>query len=170
MKRLDLVSKSNQYVPAGQNSTQLNENRRASRTILLIDDDDLVAQTVSMMLSISGYDVRIANNGIDALKIFQNEPIGLIISDLFMPSLSGWSVIEKVRQTSRNVPVFVFTGFLDELIYEQKSRIEDLGINEILLKPVRMKDLIDKVAPYIGRKEMRAACHTQPSPPISPFL
>lgn len=150
--------------------TRFGDNRRASRTILLIDDDDLVAQTVSMMLSISGYDVRIASNGMDALKIFNNEPIGLVISDLFMPSLSGWDVIERIRQTSQQVPVFVFTGYLDELLDEQKNRIESLRINEILLKPVRMKDLIDKVAPYIGRKEMRATRHTQPSPPISPFL
>ena len=154
----------------GQVSSQNNENRKVSRTILLIDDDELVAQTVSLMLSTSGYEVKIANNGIDALRIFSNEPIGLVISDLFMPSLSGWDVIESIRQTSKQVPVFIFTGYLDELIYEQKDRVESLKINEILLKPVRMNDLIDKVAPYVGRKEMRATCNTQPSPPISPFL
>jgi CheY-like chemotaxis protein len=87
-----------------------------------------------------------------------------------MPSFSGWEVIERIRQVSRDVPVFIFTGFLEELIYEQKSRIESLGVNEILLKPIRMKDLIDKVSPYVGRKEMRAIRQTQPSPPISPFL
>jgi CheY-like chemotaxis protein len=147
-----------------------NENRKISRTILLIDDDELVGQTVSLMLTTSGYDVRIANNGIDALNIFKNEPIGLVISDLFMPSLSGWEVVEQIRQSSRTVPVFIFTGYLEELIHEQKNRVEALGINEILLKPIRMKDLVDKVAPYVGRKEMRATRHTQPSPPISPFL
>lgn len=170
MKRSDFTRESNVVKFEGQASVQVNENRKASRTILLVDDDDLVAQTVSMMLSISGYQVRIANSGIDALKIFHNEPIGLVISDLFMPSFSGWDLIERIRQTSRNVPVMIFTGFLEELMHEQKSRIEALDVNEILLKPVRMKDLIDRVAPYIGRKEMRAMCHTQPSPPISPFL
>ncbi len=147
-----------------------NDNRKKSRTILLIDDDELVGQTVGLMLTTSGYNVRIANNGHDALKLFHNEPIGLIISDLFMPSFSGWDFIEQVRQISKSVPVFIFTGFLDELIHEQKKRVESLGINEILLKPIRMKDLIDKVAPYVGCKEMRATRHTQPSPPISPFL
>lgn len=151
-------------------SLRNNENRKISRTILLIDDDELVAQTVSLMLTTSGYDVRIANNGIDALNIFKNEPIGLVISDLFMPSLSGWEVVEQIRQTSRTVPVFIFTGCLDELIHGQKSRVEALGIHAILLKPIRMKELVDKVAPFVGRKEMRAARQTQPSPPISPFL
>jgi CheY-like chemotaxis protein len=165
-----LATYSNNYYPASGPSARDNENRKNNRTILLIDDDELVGQTVSLMLSASGYDVRIAINGFDALQIFQNEPIGLIISDLFMPSLSGWDVIERIRQTSKTIPVFIFTGYLDELIHEQKSRVEALGVNEILLKPVRMKDLIDKVAPYVGRKEMRATRHTQPSPPISPFL
>lgn len=146
------------------------DNRKKSRTILLIDDDDLVGSTVKLMLTTSGYEVRLANNGFDALKIFQEEPIGLIISDIFMPSLSGWDIIERIRQVSREVPVFIFTGFLEELIHEQRSRIEALGINEIMLKPIRMKDLVDKVAPYVGRKEMRAVRQTQPSPPISPFL
>lgn len=155
---------------AGQLLARNKENRKISRTILLIDDDELVGQTVSLMLTTSGYEVRIANNGLDALNIFKNEPIGLVISDLFMPSLSGWEVVEQIRQSSRTVPVFIFTGYLEELIHEQKNRVEALGINEILLKPIRMKDLVDKVAPYIGRKEMRATRHTQPSPPISPFL
>ena len=146
------------------------DNRKKSRTILLIDDDELVGATVKMMLTTSGYEVRLVNNGFDALKIFRDEPIGLIISDLFMPSFSGWDVIERIRQVSRDVPVFIFTGFLEELIYEQKNRIESLGVNEILLKPIRMKDLIDKVSPYVGRKEMRAIRQTQPSPPISSFL
>lgn len=156
--------------PAERFSARNNENRKISRTILLIDDDELVGHTVSLMLTTSGYEVRIANNGHDALNIFMNEPIGLVISDLFMPSLSGWEVIEQIRQTSRTVPVFVFTGYLDELMHEQKNRVEALGINAILLKPIRMKELIDKVAPFVGRKEMRATRYTQPSPPISPFL
>ncbi|MBL7993934.1 response regulator [bacterium] len=170
MKRLDTETRSNSYDSANQNTTRSNEHRRSSRTILLIDDDDLVAQTLSMMLSTSNYDVRIANNGLDALKIFKNEPIGLVISDLMMPSISGWDVVESIRQMSQNVPVFIITGYLNELLDKQKERVESLGINEILLKPVHMNDLIDKVAPYVGRKEMRASCNTQPSPPISPFL
>ncbi len=126
------------------------KSRKTEKSILLVDDDDLVAQTIKLMLVTEGYRVEVVDNGIDAIKSFETQKFDLIISDLFMPVMNGWEVIQHIRQRSSTVPIFIFTGGMEELIREQRDRMKELCVNEILLKPIRMKQLIDKIAPYLA--------------------
>jgi CheY-like chemotaxis protein len=125
-------------------------DQQKTKMVLLIDDDETVGQTIKTMLTVSGYEVVLVDNGIDALQNFDSNKIGLVISDLFMPGMSGWEVIAELRKKSPTVPIFIFTGYMDELIYDHRDRVKELGINEILLKPIRMKQLVEKVAPYLN--------------------
>jgi CheY-like chemotaxis protein len=123
--------------------------RRKSRTILLIDDDDVAGQTTKMMLMTGNYEVELVDNGFDAIALFDKRKFDLIICDLFMPGMNGWEVIETVRKKSTTLPIIIFTGCIDEVLDEQRDRIEQLGINELLLKPIRLKPLLEKIKPYL---------------------
>mgnify|MGYP002814304878 FL=1 len=156
MEQLSAVKRTEKVGPDALISRAGVIDQQKTKTILLIDDDETVGQTIKMMLTVSGYEVLLVDNGIDALQNFDSNKIGLVISDLFMPGMSGWEVIVELRKKSQTVPIFIFTGYMDELLYDQRDRVKELGINEILLKPIRMKQLIEKVTPYFNTSSAEA--------------
>lgn len=117
--------------------------------ILIVDDDELVGSTVALMLDSAGYSTRVVTSGVDALRWLELERYDLIVTDLCMPVMSGWELIAEIRSHLGSIPVFILTGFVDELLYESKGRADDLQVNEILLKPIRLKDLLGRLAAYL---------------------
>ena len=80
------------------------------KKILLIDDDESVLQTYALLLEENGYSVVTANCGRKALEEFFSQPFDLVITDLTMPDLDGFTVIEEVKRNSPDTPVITFTG------------------------------------------------------------
>lgn len=139
-------------------------------TILLIDDDKLVEKTLSAVLKSSGYETLCVNNGADAIKTLHTHDVDIVITELHLPLISGWQVIEIIRDSFSEIPIFILTGYVEELIKVQHDRLESLGVNEILLKPVRIYDLLDRIALYATKEELRELESEHNSAPISPFL
>lgn len=84
-----------------------------SRTVLVIDDDPDVLDTMHVLLSMEGYDVRCARSGFDALDILAREPLpALVITDLMMPDLTGWDVLAAMQAEPRlrDIPVVLTTA------------------------------------------------------------
>ncbi len=117
--------------------------------ILIVDDDELVGSTVALMLETAGYSTRVVVSGVEALRWLELERYDLIVTDLCMPVMSGWELIAEIRSRLGSIPVFILTAFVDELLYESKGRADDLQVDEILLKPVRLKDLLGRLAAYL---------------------
>ncbi len=115
-------------------------------TILLIDDDEISGQTLEMMLKTLGCHVIRVENGVDALQVINSSKLDLIITDLCIPHMSGIEIIQHVRQRSLNTPIFVITGFIETLL---RDKSDELKISEILLKPIPLKVLSEKVIPYL---------------------
>ncbi len=122
------------------------ESKKFTGTILLIDDDEVGGQTLEMMLKTLGCEIIRVENGIDALSVANSMPLDLIITDMCLPHMTGMEIIEHVRTISQTTPIFVITGFVESLL---KERSEELRINEIFLKPIPMKILIEKVSRYL---------------------
>lgn len=80
------------------------------KKILLVDDEECILQTYALLLEEYGYSVVTANCGRKALEKFLSQSFDLVITDLTMPGVDGFKVIEEVKNNSPETPVITFTG------------------------------------------------------------
>jgi CheY-like chemotaxis protein len=78
--------------------------------ILVVDDNDLVLQTVRTMLERAGHQAATAVNGLDGLRQLRSASFDLVITDILMPELEGLEMTRAVRQYSSAIPIIVMTG------------------------------------------------------------
>lgn len=112
-------------------------------TILVIDDDDDLRETVCMLLKLAGYRVTAASNGREALDLLEGAEVpNLILLDLMMPLMDGWQfrAEQKKRAKLANLPVIVLTASRNL----GKLPI-DVDAKDILLKPFASEDLLGAV-------------------------
>ena len=114
-------------------------NKSSSETILVVDDDELVANMVEGMLINIGYKVVIANDGIDALEIYtQNmDLVSAVILDLNMPNMSGKEVFQELLKLSPEVKVIISSGY--GLEHSQQGVLAEAKGS--LSKPYKLEDL-----------------------------
>ncbi len=108
--------------------------------ILIADDDSIVREMLSDVLQAKGYTVKTAQDGADALEKYCSEPsIGLIVSDMNMPEMSGMGLIKELRSAKVDVPVIILTGS-----GEISTAIEAIrsGANDYILKDENIGDTI----------------------------
>ncbi|NOQ46562.1 MAG: response regulator [Desulfobulbaceae bacterium] len=112
--------------------------------ILLIDDEASLTELGKRMLSHLGYTVTTCNNSLEALERFRLEPdmYDLVITDQSMPNLPGSELIEQLRAIRPDLPVILCTGY-SSILSEEK--IQEIGVNEFMLKPLSMQNLAEKV-------------------------
>jgi DNA-binding response OmpR family regulator len=112
---------------------------RAKRLLIVEDDDDL-RRFFRMALTVAGYDVQEAGDGVEALRLVDNDPPDLVVLDLMLRALDGISVQQELasRAYTRHIPIVVVTG----------SALEATGFNVacVLRKPVLPEELIKTVA------------------------
>lgn len=116
--------------------------------ILLVDDDRDILEMLLAIFQRTGYtNLRTAASGAEALRICQEEQPGLIVLDVMMPDMDGFSVLKEIRRTSR-VPVLMLTAR-----GEAEDRIEglEIGADDYLAKPFLPKELLLRVGAILNR-------------------
>lgn len=113
---------------------------KGNGTILLIEDEENVLNFTSSSLEELGYKVRSYNNGLEALKDFENNCSGfnLVITDLVMPDLNGREVAEKIRTINPDIPILIVSGYADDHISQED--IQTFGYY-FLRKPFTIEEL-----------------------------
>ena len=120
-------------------------------TILLIDDDAAIRDTVASMLETAGHSVVSRENGRDADSLVTQEHIDLVLTDLFMPETDGLEVIEAVRRAHPGIPVLVISGGGSSTSNLNMLHVaEMLGAHDVLAKPFRYAALLEKVDSLLG--------------------
>jgi EAL domain-containing protein (putative c-di-GMP-specific phosphodiesterase class I) len=112
------------------------------RSILVVDDDEVVARAFQRVLSAAGYEVVLAENGRAALEAVDRRTFDVIVSDVQMPSLSGVELLRGVRARDLDVPVILMTG---NPTLETAMEAVSLGALEYLQKPLAKELLLDAV-------------------------
>jgi two-component system chemotaxis response regulator CheY len=108
-----------------------------SPRVLVIDDDPSVRQVVRFLLAAFGYESHPAADGPSGLAQFVKGGWDLVITDLEMPEMSGWHVIEAIRQRDATMPILIITAFSDPGVLQQAS---EWGIT-VVAKPFAMATL-----------------------------
>ncbi len=118
----------------------------AMKTILVVEDDDTMRELLKLHLTRAGYAVRVASNGIEAGHAILGITPDLVITDVRMPHMSGFELVEALRQdpAMKDIPVIFLT-----IEGDSYDRGESLGALEYLHKPIRVEVLLQKVAKHL---------------------
>ena len=120
------------------------------KSILLIEDDREIASTIQNVLQAAGYHVMVANNGVDGRRIIDNDHPALVITDMMMPKMGGFPVLEHIRNQPNPPRVIMITANEGG---RHKAYAEMLGVDEYLRKPFAMDVLLEAVERIIGAGE-----------------
>lgn len=115
--------------------------------ILVIDDDRILVQLVASTLQQDGYQVMIAYDGQEGLRQMYTGRPDLIILDINMPTMDGWTVCQRIREVS-NIPVVMLTAQGDP---EEIIRGLDMGADDYILKPFELHVLMARVRANLRR-------------------
>jgi DNA-binding response OmpR family regulator len=115
--------------------------------ILLVDDEERIRDMIKEYTSLEDYDIDEASNGIEALDLFKKHKYSLIILDVMMPKIDGYTVCREIRKTS-SVPVIMLTARGEE--YDKLFGFE-LGVDDYIIKPFSPKELLARMKAIIRR-------------------
>ena len=118
-------------------------------TVLVVDDESRMRKLIKDFLSQKQYKILEAGDGEEALKVFEENQnsINLILLDVMMPKLDGWSVLRQIRQTSK-VPIVMLTARGEE---QDELFGFELGVDEYISKPFSPKILVARVNAILRR-------------------
>ena len=109
------------------------------KQLLVVDDDKAVQTLLARALSLNGYDVALANNGLEALTLFHGNCFDLVLTDLHMPIMDGGRFSRLVKEQSPNTPVIMMTGEADSNRFWEKLNMN--CVDAIIPKPFRLKEI-----------------------------
>ena len=116
-------------------------------TILIVEDDLTLLETLEYNLAAEGYQIITAADGLTALEIAREEQLDLIVLDLMLPKLDGFEVCRILRR-EMNVPILILTARVDEV--DRVVGLE-MGADDYLTKPFSMRELVARVKALLRR-------------------
>ena len=116
-------------------------------TILIVEDQREIRDIVMRYLEREGHHVLTATNGFEALEIYHQNAVHLLILDIMMPGIDGFEVLKTLREVS-NVPVMMLTARMGE---EDKIYGFDLGADDYIVKPFSARELVRRVKAVLKR-------------------
>jgi len=120
------------------------------KRILLVEDDDAIANVYLVRLQAEGFDVRRVNNGEDALATALSYRPDLVLLDIMMPKVSGFDVLGILRNTpdTANLKIIMLTALSQD---SDRERAESLGVDDYLVKSqVVIADVIERIKHHLG--------------------
>ena len=116
-------------------------------TILIVDDEVLIRNVIKEYLLNEGYKVLEAKDGFDALRVISDNKVDLIVLDIMMPKMDGFTCLSEIRKT-KNIPVIMLSARKEET---DKLSSFDLGVDDYVTKPFSPKELVARVKAHLKR-------------------
>ncbi|MDR3593235.1 response regulator transcription factor [Clostridium sp.] len=122
----------------------------AKEKILIVDDEEHIIELLKFNLLNSGYDVFIANNGVDAVKIARAEKPNLLLLDLMLPGIDGFDVCKEIKRDNemKKTSIIMLTAKGEEL---DKILGLELGADDYITKPFSVRELLARVKAVLRR-------------------
>ena len=115
--------------------------------ILVVDDEEKIRNVIREYAEFSGYEVKEAQDGMDAVNIYKKEDFDIIIMDVMMPKLDRFSAIKEIKKT-KNIPVLMLSARGEE--YDKLFGFE-IGIDDYVVKPFSPKEVIARINAICAR-------------------
>jgi DNA-binding response OmpR family regulator len=121
-------------------------------TVMVVDDTEIIRETVAKLLRQQGYETVCACNGKEALAVFGKTTLDLVLLDVMMPEMDGMEFLQSLRKDPRghNVPVIMMTALSDEA---NQKKAEKLGASDYLVKSrFNVTEILDRIKLWIGEQ------------------
>lgn len=128
-------------------------NRMSRITILVVDDDPHIRELVSLFLQKEGYRILEAEDGVDALRIMEQDRADLVILDIMMPNMDGWELCRELRELY-DLPLLMLTAKGET---SQKVKGFNLGTDDYVVKPFDPLELLVRVKALLKRYQIAAS-------------
>jgi len=126
--------------------------------VLVVDDEDFVRELLKEILEFEGCAVKIAQNGDEALQMFQQGSFDGVFTDVGMPGMSGWELAQAIREQSEMIPIAVITGWGEAVGSDEQK---EAGVDWVIAKPFtadRISELVKEI-----RRQRGVGGHPEPA-------
>ncbi|MCA9189238.1 MAG: response regulator transcription factor [Pirellulaceae bacterium] len=129
--------------------------------ILLVEDEQHLANGIAFNLQAEGYQVEICDDGASALKKLSDEAdaYALVILDLMLPGMSGYDICQWMRDSDNNTPVLILSA---RSLPEDRTRGFNVGADQYMTKPFELDELLSRVKNLIHRRNARQRAESHP--------
>jgi len=124
----------------------MNVNHNGNKSILIVEDQPMVANALRMILKIDGYDVVTAKNGHEALAMYQPGKFALVFTDYKMPEMTGHEVAATIRSRDPNQRIILVTAYSDLALHDNRPN----NVDFVLEKPWSVEALRAAIAKVTG--------------------
>jgi DNA-binding response OmpR family regulator len=113
--------------------------------ILIIDDEPVIGSMLKKVFEREGYNVIVASNGEDGMKLYKEKQPDIVITDLILPGKEGIQIIMELRKEDPNLPIIGMSGggYIDPDSYLHLAK--SLGANAVFTKPIKIEELLNIV-------------------------
>jgi DNA-binding response OmpR family regulator len=133
------------------------ERRHKKPRVLVVDDDSSIRASLAKMLTIAGYEVALAADGVEAARLWRERPADLVVLDLFMPEKDGLETIVELRRQSPDVPIIAMSGGGARTKMDLLPDAKLLGATMTIEKPYLPAEVMQLVdAALMGRRKRGA--------------
>src|ERR1051326_4434298 len=119
-------------------------------SVLLVEDEENLHESLKMNLELEGYQVTSAFDGVQAMKAVQNEYFDLIIMDVMLPEMDGYSVTQNIRLTNTEVPILILSA--KDTSADRVTGLKK-GADDYLTKPFNLEELLLRVKKLIEKNK-----------------
>lgn len=127
------------------------EEKNNANVILIVDDDELVRMTLSVLIGSLGYHCLVAGDGVEALAVLRSTHVDLVLTDIVMPGMGGLELLAHIHEHHKETDVIVATGFHEKASY---AAVIKAGAIDFIKKPVDQAELEAKLARAIRERNL----------------
>ena len=123
--------------------------------VLIIDDDEMIVESLSILLQNEGYDVLSSSNGKNGLKLLGKNRIDVVITDIIMPDKDGIETIREIKKTYRNTKIIAMSGGGKIAAKEYLTFVKQLGVRHTLSKPFEKEQILSALEAVLREPKRR---------------
>lgn len=124
--------------------------------ILIVDDEKAIRDILSEMLSVMGFEVTVASSGNEGLNLFSRNSFALVVTDLQMPDMDGWTLALRIKDKSPNTQVVLITGEEKRRVMEE---LEGSCVDSVVFKPFMLEDIQETVQIMLDERIRESGKH-----------
>lgn len=119
--------------------------------ILIVDDNDSIKNLMKTYLLRDGYKVLTASDGLEALEVLDKEHVDLMVADIMMPNMDGYTLTKDLRDSNYNFPILMVTA---KESFEDKKKGFQVGTDDYMVKPIDFDEMLLRVSALLRRAKI----------------
>ncbi|MFZ2310850.1 MAG: response regulator [Patescibacteria group bacterium] len=119
-----------------------------TKRLLLAEDERAIAKALTLKLSLSGFEIETVTNGEDAISALKNKKFDLLLLDIMMPKMDGFTVMEEMKKMKNKTPVIILSNLSQE---DDAKRAKELGAVDFFIKSnTPLTEIISKINKFLN--------------------